>query len=484
MDNLFILLLLPVVGALTLGFVKEAKLAMSLTLAFSLLILVATLPFLVNFVPDASMQFERSVRWIPSLGINFHVGIDGISLPLVLLTNGLIPLIVLSAFSYDYKGGFYALVLFMQAGLLLVFTALDAFAFYVGWEVALIPIYFICALWGGENRIRVTIKFFIYTFFGSLLMLVAIIYLHLQVPTNDYELQSFYKLALDEAAQGWVFWAFFIAFAIKMPIFPFHTWQPNTYTTAPTVGTMLLAGIMLKMGVYGVIRWLIPVVPLGFQSYGQLALVLCIIGVVYASLIAFKQGDVKRLVAYSSIAHVGLIGAGVFVWTVEGVQGAVIQMVNHGINVVGLFFVLDIITRRIGTRDMERMGGFAKPAPLLAISFLVILMGAVGLPLTNGFIGEFLLLIGVYGYGIWYAAFAGLTLILGAVYMLRMYQKTMLGNINEQTPAFKDISGVEVVVLGVIVILVVGVGVYPKPLLDISEAAVTELINAIGPLSR
>src|SRR5690606_20442967 len=278
--------------------------AKQFALLISLVSLVLTVPFLANFVPDASMQFEQRVPWIPALGIHFHIGIDGISLPLVLLTNGLVPLIVLATFSQTYRGGFYALVLFMQAGVLLVFTALDAFACVVGWEAALIPIYFICALWGGENRIRVNLKFFIYTFLGSLLMLIAIIYLHLQVPSGDYEWESFYRLALDSATQRWVFWAFFLAFAIKMPIFPFHTWQPDTYTEAPTAGTMLLAGIMLKMGVYGVIRWLIPIAPIGVAAYGQLALVLCVIGVVYASIIAFKQRDAKRLVAYSSIAHV------------------------------------------------------------------------------------------------------------------------------------------------------------------------------------
>ncbi|MGK6350447.1 complex I subunit 4 family protein [Parapedobacter sp. DT-150] len=484
MDNLLILLLLPVLGALVLAFVQQAKTAKQLALLVSLVSLGLTIPFLVNFVPDASMQFEQRFAWIPSLGIHFHIGIDGISLPLLLLTNGLVPLIILSAFSYDYKGGFYALVLFMQAGLLLVFTALDAFAFYVGWEIALIPIYFICALWGGENRIRVNLKFFIYTFLGSLLMLVAIIYLHVQVPTGDYALTSFYQLALDSSTQRWIFWAFFLAFAIKMPIFPFHTWQPDTYTEAPTAGTMLLAGIMLKMGVYGVIRWLIPVAPLGFAAYGQLAMVLCIIGVVYASIIAFKQRDVKRLVAYSSIAHVGLIGAGIFAWNVQGVQGAIIQMVNHGISVVGLFFVLDIVARRLGTRDLAAMGGIAKPAPALAIMFLVIVMGAVGLPLTNGFIGEFLLLMGVYEYGIWYAVFGGLTLILGAVYMLRMYQKVMLGDVNAQTAIFADIKGSEYVVLAVVVILVIGIGVYPKPLLHLSEAAVTGLIDQVGLIGK
>ncbi len=480
MDNLFILLLLPVLGALALVFVQHEKAAKQLALIVSLVSLVFTVSLLTSFVPDASMQFVQRFDWIPSLGIHFHVGVDGISLPLVLLTNILVPLIILSAFNHSYKGSFYALVLFMQAGLLLVFTALDAFVFYVGWEIALIPIYFICALWGGEDRIRVNLKFFIYTFFGSLLMLTAIIYLHLQTPANDYELTSFYQLGLESGVQRWVFWAFFIAFAIKMPIFPFHTWQPDTYTQAPTAGTMLLSGIMLKMGVYGLIRWLIPIAPLGFAAYGQLALVLCIIGVVYASIIAFKQRDAKRLIAYSSIAHVGLIGAGVFAWNIQGVQGAIIQMVNHGISVVGLFFVLDIVERRIGSRDIKLMGGIAKPAPALAIAFLVIVMGAVGLPLTNGFVGEFLLLMGIYEYGLWYAVFGGLTLIFGAVYLLRLYQKVMLGEVNEQTAGFTDITRTEWLVLATVVVLVVGIGVYPKPLLNLSEAAVTNLINGIG----
>lgn len=480
MDNLFILLLLPVLGALVVAFMQQAKGAKLAALITALLSLALTIPFLLNFVPDASMQFVQRFDWIPALGIHFHIGIDGISLPLVLLTNGLIPLIILATFNDEYKGGFYALILFMQAGLLLVFTALDAFAFYVGWEIALIPIYFICALWGSGDRIRINLKFFIYTFLGSLLMLIAIIYLHLQVPTNDYELTSFYQLGLDAQTQGWIFWAFFIAFAIKMPIFPFHTWQPDTYTEAPTAGTMLLAGIMLKMGIYGVIRWLIPIAPLGVAAYGQWALVLCIVGVVYASIIAFKQYDMKRLVAYSSIAHVGLIGAGVFAWNIQGVQGAVIQMINHGINVVGLFFIFDMIEKRVGSRDMSVMGGIAKPAPALAIAFLVIVMGAIGLPLTNGFVGEFLLLIGVYEYGLWYAVFGGLTLILGAVYMLRMYQKIMLGEQNERTANFVDIKGSEWTVLTVVVILVIGIGVYPKPLLELSEAAVTNLIDTVG----
>src|SRR5690606_18507551 len=480
MDNLYFLLLLPVLGAVLLAFIKQAKLAKQLALVISLLSVILTIPFLVNFVPDASLQFVKSFEWLPSYGINFHIGIDGISLPLVILTNGLIPLIILSSFGDNYKGAFYALILFMQAGLLLVFTALDAFAFYVGWEASLIPIYFICALWGGENRIRVNLKFFVYTFLGSLVMLIAIIFLHLQVPERNFELFSFYQLALDPDTQGWIFLAFFFAFAIKMPIFPLHTWQPDTYTTAPTVGTMLLAGIMLKMGVYGLIRWLIPVSPLGFEKYGMICLVLGIIGVVYASVIALMQQDIKRLVAYSSIAHVGLIGAGVFAWNVQGVQGAMIQMFNHGINVVGLFFVVDIILQRTGKQTLAELGGLANSMPKLAVFFLVLVMGAIGLPITNGFVGEFLLLMGVYDAGIWYAVFGGLTLILGAAYMLRLYQKTMLGKGEAIADLqIQDLRGSEVAVFVILMIFVLGIGVYPESLLGISEAAVTDLVNQI-----
>lgn len=479
MNNLALLLLLPVFGALLLAFVKKSGTAKSVALIISVLTLALTIPFLVAFVPDASKQFEQNIPWIPSLGIHFHIGLDGISLPLVLLTNVLVPLIILSTFGQPQKGGFYALILFMQTGLLLVFTALDAFLFYMGWEIALIPIYFICGLWGGVNKIRITLKFFIYTFSGSLLMLIAIIYLYTQVPTANYELSSFYDLDLDEKTQRYIFWAFFVAFAIKMPLFPFHTWQPDTYVEAPMAGTMLLSGIMLKMGVYGLIRWLIPIAPLGVSQYGHLALTLAIIGIVYASIIAFQQQDIKRLIAYSSIAHVGLIAAGVFVWNVQGLQGAMIQMINHGISVVGLFFVVEIVSQYFGSRDMQHMGGMAKVAPRLATVFLIIILGAIGLPLTNGFIGEFLLLMGVYQAGIWTAIFAGLTIILGAVYMLRMYQGVMLGEANQKMIAFRDIAGSDLLVFAILIVLIIGIGVYPKPLLHLSEAAVSNLVEQV-----
>ncbi|MGO4876247.1 NuoM family protein [Pedobacter psychrotolerans] len=479
MEQLLLLIFLPLAGAIITALAgKSAKIVSTV---ISVASLGLALFIACNFIPDASTQFEANLPWIADLGIRFHAGIDGISMLVVLLTNLLIPIIILSSYKYDYKNpaAFYALILFMQAGLLLVFTAMDAFLFYIGWEAALIPIYFICAFWGGKDRIRINMKFFVYTIAGSLFMLMGIIYLYLQNPAHNFDIQAFYALNLDSAQQGWIFWAFFIAFAIKMPIFPFHTWQPDTYTAAPTQGTMLLSGIMLKMGIYGVIRWLLPIVPTGVQDWSCLAMVLSIIGIVYASLIAFTQKDAKRLVAYSSIAHVGLISAGIFALNQQGMQGAMVQMLSHGINVVGLFFVLDIIFSRLKTNKIEELGGIAKLAPQLAITFLIIVLGTVALPGTNGFIGEFLLLMGVYNYGIWAAAIAGLTIIFGAVYMLRMYQNVMLGKTSELTITFTDIKGTEKLVLYIICALIIILGVYPKPLLHLTEASVQHLLEQV-----
>jgi NADH-quinone oxidoreductase subunit M len=476
-----ILIFLPVIAGLAILLFKNGT-AKHAALAFSVAELAVAALLLSRFVPDASVQFSVDVPWIPKMGIYFNAGIDGISMVMVLLTTLLVPLIILTTYKHEYKNApaFYALILFMQAGLLVVFTALDGFLFYVGWEAALIPIYFICALWGGENRIRITLKFFIYTFSGSLFMLLGVIYLYLQTPAKTYDLFQFYNLALDAQHQSWVFWAFFLAFAIKMPIFPFHTWQPDTYTEAPSAGTMMLSGIMLKMGIYGVIRWLIPNAPLGFLEWRTFAIVLSIIGIVYASIIAFTQRDGKRLVAYSSIAHVGLISAGIFAWTLQGLQGAMIQMLSHGINVVGLFFIWDIISRRLHTREISEMGGIAKVAPKFALAFLIIVLGTVALPLTNGFIGEFLLLNSVFQFNLWAVAVAGLTMIFGAVYMLRMYKKVMQGETNALTAVFADISGSEKLVLGIICALIIVIGIYPQPILHISEAAVSNLIHTVN----
>lgn len=479
--ELLLLIFLPLAGAIITYFIKGGAAKIS-ALGFALVSLCTTIGLLTQFTPDATTQFAVNYPWIQQLGINFHAGIDGISMITVILTNVLMPLIILSSFKHEYKNAnvFYALVLFMQSGLLLVFTALDGFLFYIGWEAALIPIYFICAMWGGKDRIKVNMKFFVYTIAGSLFMLLGIIYLYLQNPAHNFDIVEFYKLNLDSYQQGWIFWAFFIAFAIKMPIFPFHTWQPDTYTEAPTPGTMLLSGIMLKMGIYGVIRWLLPVVPQGVNDWVCVAMILAVIGIVYASLIAFTQKEAKRLVAYSSIGHVGLIAAGIFTLNTQGMQGVMVQMLSHGINVIGLFFVLDIISSRLKTNKIEELGGLAKVAPQLAIVFLIIVLGTVALPGTNGFIGEFLLLYSVYDYNIWLGAIAGLTIIFGAVYMLRMYQKVMLGATNDLTITFTDIKGTEKVVLYTICALIIVMGVYPKPILHLSEAAVQQLLEQVN----
>lgn len=477
------LILLPIfAGLVTLTTKGENAKVLALAAALAELALGAYTYY--TFVPDATTQFGASYNWIASAGIKFSVGIDGISLILVSLTTLLVPFIILSTFKINYKNPstFYALILFMQAALVGVFTAKDAFVFYFFFEAALIPIYFIAAIWGGENRIKVTFKFFVYTLFGSLFMLLALVYLYLKTPTHTSEITALYDAAklLDASQQGYLFWAFFIAFAIKMPLFPFHTWQPDTYVEAPTAGTMLLSGIMLKMGTYGLIRILLPTVPLGVQAWGNTAVILSIIGIVYGSIIAIQQKDMKRLIAYSSFAHVGLMSAGIFASNLDGIQGALIQMLAHGINVVGLFFIVEIIQQRTKSRELERLGGITQTTPQLTVLFIIIMLGSVALPLTNGFVGEFLLLKGVYEYNAWIGAVAGLTIILGAVYMLRLVQKSMFGTTTTLTEGFEDLGFTERATLLPIAVLVIVLGIAPNAILKVSEPAVSQLLLIIN----
>jgi NADH-quinone oxidoreductase subunit M len=315
-------------------------------------------------------------------------------------------------------------------------------------------------------------------------MLVALIYVYLQTDgvileggvsvSRTFHIQALYVAGsnLSAGEQSWIFWGLFIAFAIKMPVFPFHTWQPDTYAVAPTQGTMLLSGIMLKMGTYGLIRWLLPVVPAGVNEWGPVAITLSVISIVYASCLALVQKELKRLMAYSSMAHAGLISAGVLAFNMQGIQGALMQMLAHGVNVVGLFFVADIIFHRMKTTEMEKLGGLRNANHPFATLFLIILLGSIALPLTNGFVGEFLLITGIYKYGVWMAAFSGLTVILGAVYMLRAYRMTMLGESTEISGKFSALNRSEKVTLVIICAAVIAAGVFPKPLLDLAEPAV------------
>lgn len=477
-----ILILLPLVAGLILLGLNGAAIKRVALIAALVELALAVYVFYA-FRPDASSQFSLRYAWIGSLGIYFNIGIDGISLLLVLLSTGLVPLIILSTFNHSYRNpsAFYGLILFMQSALVGVFTAKDAFLFYLFFEAALIPVYFIAALWGGENRIRVTFKFFIYTFFGSLFMFLGLVYLYFQTPGgHTSDLSAFYALQLSGEQQNYLFWALFIAFAIKMPVFPFHTWQPDTYVESPTPATMLLAGIMLKMGTYGLIRIVLPIVPLGVERWGTTALVLSVIGIVYGSIIAIQQRDMKRLIAYSSFAHVGLMSAGILSQTLDGVQGSLIQMLTHGINVVGLFFVVDIIFSRTNSRELDRLGGITQNTPNLTVYFIILMLGSVALPLTNGFVGEFLLLRGVYEYNTWLGAVAGLTIILGAVYMLRMVQKSMFGVRTALTEHVTDLNLNEKLVLLPLAVMVFAIGLSPNSFLKLTEPAVAALLQSMS----
>lgn len=479
-----LLIAVPLLASL-LVFLMKGNAARNTALFFSVVEFLLAAGAFMQFrhhSDSALLHFDHS--WVAALHIHFSVGLDGLGLLLTLLTGFLVPLIILSSFSSSYKSpqNFYGLILLMQMALVGVFASNDGFLFYVFWELALIPIYFICLIWGGEQRAAITFKFFVYTLFGSLFMLIGFIYLYNHTSVDghkSWQIADLYNAgrSLNVTQQSAVFWLIFIAFAIKMPVFPFHTWQPDTYVTAPTQGTMLLSGIMLKMGTFGVIKWLLPIVPLGIEQWGSTAVILSVIGIIYASLIALAQKDFKRLIAYSSIAHVGLIAAGIFSGNQQGIQGAVMQMLAHGVNVVGLFFIADIIMRHTGTRDLTKLGGIRSMNGNFAVLFLIILLGSVALPLTNGFVGEFLLINGVFQFSAIAAVFAGLTVILGAVYMLRSYQAIMLGERRDTQMTFGPLASTDKIVLVVICAAVILFGVYPKPLNEIAEEGTRAILS-------
>jgi NADH-quinone oxidoreductase subunit M len=486
MYQLLALLLIPLIGS---GLVFAFKNANSKYLAAAIALVQMFFTFYLlcgfNYEPtvDSALQYEIQLPWSNYIKSTIHFGIDGMSMLLLLLTNILVPLIILSAFNEGkpYKSSFYGLILLMQFGLIGVFTALDGIMFYAFWEVTLIPIWLIAGLWGQENkRFEFTTKFFVYTFVGSLFMLAGLIYVYNY--SASFALTDLYNADLNLTQQTVVFWFIFFAFAVKLPIFPFHTWQPDTYTYSPTQGSMLLSGIMLKMAVYGVIRYLLPITPLAIGGIsGQIVIILSIIGIVHGALIAIIQTDSKRIIAYSSFSHVGLIVAGIFAsalltlrgsFTFEGATGAMVQTFAHGINVVGLFYCADILYKRFKTRDIRQMGGLAKVAPKFAILFLLILLGSMGVPLTNGFIGEFILLKSIFDFNVLASVISGLTIILCAVYMLRLYGKAMFGQGNEAIlSTAKDLSAIEFTVLASLAVFVIMMGIFPQPIIDMVQSS-------------
>lgn len=480
-----LLLWCPLVAGLIAFFIRDQKKVRGWALFSSFITLAISIISL--YYSDNTKYFlynNVSYVWMPYMGSSFAVGLDGLGYVLTFLTALSFPLIFAATYKTDYKKAnvFYGLMLLSQAGLIGVFVAMDALVFYFFWELALIPVYFLCSKWGGEKRIQATFKFFIYTFTSSLLMLVGIIYVYLHtmpVPNADhsFSINSFYSAQISPEDQFWLFWLFFIAFAVKMPVFPFHTWQPDTYEQAPAATTMVLSGIMVKMGVFAVMRWVLPVFPVAAAKFDNIAIGLSVAGVLYASCIAMVQNDLKRLVAYSSIAHIGIMSAAIFAHNVTGLQGVAIQMLNHGINIIALWIVVDIIEKHTGVRKLSELGGLAVHTPLLAIFFVVIALANISLPLTNAFVGEFTMFTGLYEHSPWFAFIAGISIILSAIYTLTMVQKVFYGQDNILTKVVSQVTGRQKIALAIVVAFIFLLGVYPRPVFELTQRTVTGIIG-------
>jgi NADH-quinone oxidoreductase subunit M len=478
-----LLILIPLITGLALFAVPKEATAKTLALFASLLSLIVMLAGMSIWKDAGHLVYNEP--WLGAMNSRFHFELDGMSQLLCLLTTFSFPLIIYASWNNSYPDGnrFMGLLMLSQAGLLGVFMAYDALLFYFFWELALIPLYFLCSRWGGEKRIAVTFKFFIFTFFGSLLMLIGIILLYNKAG-GSFAWTDFTRLKLNFKDEAIIFSLLLVAFAIKMPLFPLHTWQPDTYEQAPTPVTMVLSAIMAKMGVFGLLRWLLPVMPtLSFQ-WGDNFATLGVISMLYASFIAMQQDDLKRLVAYSSIAHIGLMVVAIFAPSTSGIQGVMIQMFNHGVNILGMWIVVNAIEQKLGTRKISELGGLAQKAPILTILLVIVALANIAMPLTNAFIGEFMMFNGILGstatkFGVAYAVAGGLTIILSAVYTLRMIQRVFYGETNAVTAQAKDISLNVQVALAVIVVAILVVGIYPKPLLSLTSDVTNQIMNRI-----
>lgn len=483
-----LLIWFPLIAGLVTFVIRKEKTVKAWAIIASLITLGVSVVSLLY--ADSTKYFylnNVSYFWLKSLGSGFSVGLDGMGHMLTALTAIAFPLIFIATYKTTYKNAhvFYGLMLLTQAGLMGVFSAMDVLVFYIFWELAVIPVYFLCSRWGGEKRIQATFKFFVYTFAGSLLMLIGIIYVYQHTTgTNfaehSFAMNAFYTAKLSATEQNWVFWLFFIAFAIKMPVFPFHTWQPDTYEQAPTATTMVLSGIMVKMGVFAVIRWILPIFPEAVTRFDNIVIGLSVVGMIYASLIAIKQDDLKRFVAYSSIAHIGLMCAAIFTKSEIGLQGVMIQMFSHGINIIGMWIVVDLIEKQTGTRKISELGGIAHKAPALTIFLVVIALANIALPLTNAFVGEFMMFSGLFKFNMIYTAVALISIILAAVYTLNMVQKVFYGEANSITEKMQDISLNQKLVLAVLVVFIFLFGVYPQPIFDLTKDTVSALLTRIN----
>ncbi|HBA59917.1 MAG TPA: Fe-S-binding domain-containing protein [Elusimicrobia bacterium] len=481
------LILLPAAAALALLAVPERNGALlkNLALLASVLVFAVSVRLYLGFDPSlAAMQFQLDRPWLPAYGIHYYLGIDGISLLMILLTTLLTPIAILASFNYikEAQRAYYICLLFLEASMIGVFAALDLFAFYLFWEGMLIPMYFLIGVWGGPRRIYAALKFFIYTMAGSVLMLVAILWLvsarHAIDGVWTFSIPALYGTPLEHQAQFWLFAAFALAFAVKVPLFPFHTWLPDAHVEAPTAGSVLLAGVLLKMGVYGYLRLAVPLFPQGAAEFAPWLAVLGVTGIIYGSLVAWTQRDMKKLVAYSSVAHLGIVILGVMAFEPAAVAGAVLQMVNHGLSTGALFLLVGVLYERRHTRMIEDYGGLAKSMPMFSVVLMIVMLSSIGLPGLNGFVGEALILFGSFKVYPWLAGAAVAGVILSAVYMLGMYQAAVFGPLRHtENKILPDLSVREWLYLAPLLLFIVLIGVRPNPLLKLAMPAVNNYIT-------
>ncbi len=473
---------LPIVGGIVVaatGGDANAGRARGLALLFAVLTFVATIPLYVKFdVGTHAMQFVEDYAWVDAFRIRYRLGIDGISLLLILLTSFSTVLVVISAWRVIERrvAQYFAAFLFMEGVMIGVFCALDAILFYVFWEAMLVPMFIIIGLWGGPNRVYATIKFFLYTFIGSVLMLVALIYLYFQ--TGNFDILAFHAQPLGLTAQTLIFLAFLAAFAVKVPMWPVHTWLPDAHVEAPTGGSVILAAIMLKMGGYGFLRFSLPITPDASHELAGLMIALSLIAVIYIGLVALVQEDMKKLIAYSSVAHMGFVTLGFFIFNVQGLEGGIIQMISHGFVSGALFLCVGVVYDRLHSRQIKDYGGVAAPMPMFAAFMMLFAMANSGLPGTSGFVGEFLVILGSFQVNVWYALAAGTTLIFGAAYTLWMYKRVIFGEVvSSKVAALTDINAREWLFLAALAVAVLTMGLWPKPFLNVIHASAEHLLT-------